>query len=112
MLSTSNQTKFQYQYLLIAVLLVAIVSLIALSLFGVLPAISIGQPATQNLTTLSATDALAYRWEAMAKFYAAQQAQIPVTGMDLTTLSADDILTYRWEAISDFYTRQTSKTVQ
>jgi len=72
MLSTSNKTKFQYQYLLIAVLILAMVSAIVVSQSGVLPAISVGQPATQNLTTLSAADVSAYRWEAMAKFYAGQ----------------------------------------
>ena len=72
MLSTSNKTKFQYQYLLIAVLILALVSVIALYQSGVLPTISVGQPVTQNLTTLSAADISAYRWEAMAKFYAGQ----------------------------------------
>ncbi|HSG45263.1 MAG TPA: hypothetical protein VLA72_19120 [Anaerolineales bacterium] len=114
--------------------------ILALALFmtyrsGVLPAFSAGQPATQNLTTLSTADISAYRWNAMAKFYAGQasatanlttlsaadvsayrwgamanfyatqQAQIPVTGRDLTTLSAADISVYRWQAIADFYTR-------
>ena len=45
MLSTSNKTKFQYQYLLIAVFLIlAIVSVIALYQSGVLPSISLGSP--------------------------------------------------------------------
>ena len=70
MLSTSNKTKLQYQYLLVAVLILAMVSVIALYQSGVLPSISVGQPATQNLTTLSAADASAYSWD--AKFYAGQ----------------------------------------
>jgi hypothetical protein len=108
MLSTSNKTKFQYQYLLIAVVILAIVSVIALYQSGVLPAIPVGQPATQNLTTLSAADASAYRWEAMARFYATQGAQIPVTGRDLTTLNAADASAYRWDAIARFYAGQAS----
>jgi hypothetical protein len=99
MLSTSNKTKFQYQYLLIAVLILALVSAIALFQFGNLPTIFVGQPATQNLTTLSPAEVSTYRWEAMAEFYAKQaaaanlswpsrpdfsilnaQAMIPVTG--------------------------------
>jgi hypothetical protein len=74
MLSTSNKTKFQYQYLLVAVLILAMVSVIALYKSGILPAISIGQSSTQNLTTLSAADVLAYRWDAIARFYAGQES--------------------------------------
>jgi hypothetical protein len=43
MLSTSNRTRFQYQYLLIAVVILAMASVIALYQSGVLPAISTGQ---------------------------------------------------------------------
>jgi hypothetical protein len=71
-----------------------------------LPAFSAGQPASHNLTTLSAADVSAYRWQAMADFYAAQQAQIPVTGGDLTTLSAVEVSAYRWQAMADFYANQ------
>ncbi len=111
MLSTSNKTKFQYQYLLIAVLILAIVSVIALYQSGVLPSISVGQPATQNLTTLSATDVSAYRWDAIARFYATQGAQIPVTRVNLTTLSAADVSAYRWDAIARFYAGQAPAAV-
>jgi len=103
MLSTSNKTKFQYQYLLVAVLILAIVSVIALYQSGVLPTISIGQSSAQDLTTLSAADASAYRWEAMAKFYAGQPAT-----QNLTTLSAAEVSAYRWDAIARFYAGQAS----
>ena len=48
----------------------------------------------------------------MLDFYAAQQAQIPVSGGDLTTLSAADISAHRWQAMADFYTSQASTAVQ
>ena len=52
MLSASNKTKFQYQYLLIAVLLFAIVSVIVITQSGIIPAISTGQQAStaENLS--------------------------------------------------------------
>ena len=109
MLSTSNKTKFQYQYLLIAILILAIGSVIALYQSGVFPAISTGQSSTQNLTTLSAADVSAYRWEGMAKFYATQGSQIPVSGENLTTLSAADVSAYRWEGMGKFYAMQGSQ---
>ena len=77
-----------------------------------MPAFSVGQPAAQNLTTLSADDVSAYRWEAMADFYAAPQAQIPVTGGDLTILSAADVSARRWQAMADFYASQASTAVK
>jgi len=103
MLSTSR-TKFQNPYLLVAIaILVLLASAIAIYQSGVSPVISSGQSATQNLTTLSAADVSVYRWEAMAKFYAAQGAQIPVTGGNLTTLSDADISAYRWDAMTQHY---------
>ena len=83
MLSTSNKNKFQYQYLLIAVLIFAIVSVIALYQTGVLPKVSIGQSDTQSLTTLSPIEASTYRWEAMADFYAKQAA----AGLDYSIIN-------------------------
>jgi len=103
MLSTSR-IKLQNPYLLVAIsILVLLVSAIVVYQSGVLPTISTGQPATRNLTTLSAADVSAYRWEAMAKFYAAQGVQIPVTGGNLTILSNADISAYRWDAMARFY---------
>ena len=103
MLSTSR-TKLQNPYLLAAVaILVLLASAIVVYQSGVLPAISAVQPATQNLTTLSAAGVSAYRWEAMAKSYAAQGAQIPVTGGILTTRSHADISAYRWDAMALYY---------
>ncbi|MGD8406508.1 MAG: hypothetical protein PVJ21_22825 [Anaerolineales bacterium] len=50
MLSTSKKTKFQYQYLLVAVVVIlAIISVIALYQAGVLPAISTGQGASASV---------------------------------------------------------------
>jgi hypothetical protein len=111
MLSTTKP-KFQYQYVLAAILILVLAFAIVTFLSGVLPAFSAAQPAAQNLTTLSTDDVTAYRWQAMADFYAAQQAQIPVTGGDLTTLSADDVTAYRWRAMADFYTSQASTAVK
>jgi hypothetical protein len=111
MLSTTRN-KFQYLYVLAAISIFALILAIMTFRSGALPAFSAAQPAAQNLTTLSATDVTAYRWQAMADFYAAQQAQIPVTGGDLTTLSAADISAYRWQAMADFYTNQAATAVQ
>jgi hypothetical protein len=56
MLSTSKKTSFQYQYLLIAVVILAIVSVIALYQSGVLPTVSTGQaPAATGNELDSAT---------------------------------------------------------
>jgi hypothetical protein len=54
-----------------------------------------------DLTTLSAADVSAYRWLAMARFYAGQ----PKPGVDLTTLSAADVSAYRWLAMARFYAK-------
>jgi len=99
MLSTSSKTKFQYQYLLIAVLILAIAIAIAVFQAGAAPKISVGQSATQNLTTLSAADVSAYRWEAVASFYDRQAS---------SALSAADASDYRWEAMAKFYAGQAS----
>ena len=118
MLTTSKKTNYQNLYLLVAVLALAIVSVIALSQSGVLPAISVGQPATQNLSTLSAAEASAYRWDAMAKFYAGQASPAAnlswparpdfsqLNQQNLTALSAADASAYRWDAIARFYAGQ------
>jgi hypothetical protein len=51
MISTSNKTKFQYQYLLLAALILAMLSVIALSRSGVIPTISSWQaPAAVDLS--------------------------------------------------------------
>ncbi len=44
-------------------------------------------------------DILAYRWKAMARFF----AQNPFAGQDLRTLSPDEILAFRWNAIARAY---------
>lgn len=52
MLSASNKTKFQYQYLLIAVVILAMISVIALYQSGFMPSISTGQQSStaENLS--------------------------------------------------------------
>ena len=80
MLSTSNKTKFQYQYLLVAVVILAMVSVIALYQSGIMPVISTGQQAStvENLS-----------WPPRPDFsHLNQQAIIPVTG------SAEGLATY------------------
>jgi hypothetical protein len=52
---------------------------------------------TRDLTTLSAADISAYRWNAMAEYY----SKLPAG--DLTTLSAEEITAYRWQAMADYY---------
>ena len=64
--------------------------------------------ATGNLTTLSAADISAYRWQAMAHFYAEHPKSrvdltTPSSGVDLTTLSAADVSAYRWRSMARFY---------
>jgi hypothetical protein len=70
-LSTSNKTKFQYQYLLIAVVILAIVSVIALYQSGIMPKFSaIQAPAAVDLS-----------WPPRPDFsHLNQQVTIPVTG--------------------------------
>jgi hypothetical protein len=82
MISTSSKTKFQYQYLLIAaVLILAIVSVIALYQAGVLPAISTGQGASASVDL---------SWPPRPDLsHLNQQAVIPVTG------SAEGLGVYR-----------------
>ncbi|MEJ2598762.1 MAG: hypothetical protein P8Z00_10545 [Anaerolineales bacterium] len=57
--------------------------------------------AGSNLTTLSAEDVSAYRWQAMAQHYAGN----PTRGSDLTALSAEDVSVYRWQAMAQAYAR-------
>jgi len=54
---------------------------------------------TSNLTTLSADDVSAYRWQAMADYYGRLQS------VNLTTLSAADVSAYRWSAMADTYSK-------
>ena len=72
MISTSSKTKFQYQYLLIAVVIIlAIVSLIALYQFGIIPSFSAAQaPAAVDLS-----------WSPRPDFSQLNEiAMVPVTG--------------------------------
>jgi hypothetical protein len=73
-LSTSSKTKIPFQYLLIVVLILAMVSAIALYQSGVLPTFSAGQQTTQNSTAdLS--------WPPRPDFSQLNEiAMIPVTG--------------------------------
>ena len=54
---------------------------------------------TGSLTSLSADEILAYRWQAMAEYYSKLGAR------DLTTLSADEVLAYRWQAVAEYYSK-------
>lgn len=54
---------------------------------------------TSSLTTLSADDVSAYRWQAMADYYTRLQS------VDLTALSAEDVSAYRWGAMADYYSK-------
>ena len=69
----------------------------------VLVGAAIGVPrvfgSTSNLTTLSANDVSAYRWQALGDYYTRLQ-----TG-DQTTLSEADISAYRWQALGDYYAK-------
>lgn len=107
-----TKPKFQYQYFLAAILVLVLAVATIMFFSGALPAFSASQPAGQDLTTLSAADISAYRWQAMADFYTTQQAQIPVAGVDLTTLSTADVSAYRWQAMADFYANQAPATVK
>lgn len=59
---------------------------------------------SQNLTFFNASDSSAYRWQAMANFYASR----PQLSADLTTLNAADAMAYRWDAMGKFYARQST----
>lgn len=56
---------------------------------------------SQNLTTLSDADVMAYRAEAMAAFYAARYGRA-----DLTRLGDAEVATYRAEAMANAYSAQ------
>ena len=60
-----------------------------------------------DLTSLDADEVSVYRWNAIAKFYESHRA---LTG-DLTPLNAVDASAYRWEAMAKFYARQASTAV-
>ena len=83
--------------------------LVILFLIGSLAALLASKTAaTGDLTTLSAADVSAYRWQAMAHFYAEHPKSrvdptTPSFGVDLTTLSAADVSAYRWQAMARFY---------
>ncbi len=59
-----------------------------------------------NLTTLSDSEIVAYRWQAMGRYYAA----VP-TPVNLTTLSDGEIIAYRWQAMGRYYTDGTAHIV-
>ena len=57
-------------------------------------------PVIENdLTDFSAEDVLAYRWQAMVRYY----AQAPTNGRNLADYSADGVLAYRWQAMAQYY---------
>ena len=58
-----------------------------------------GFTADKLLTDYDAGEASAYRWRAMAQYY----AQAPTNSVDLTTLSAEEVLAYRWQAMAQYY---------
>ncbi len=64
-----------------------------------------GQPAVIDLTKLSDSDISAYRWEAMTRYYLEHSASTA-----LTTLSDSDISAYRWLAMARFYVEQPPST--
>lgn len=59
-----------------------------------------------DLTTLDAADISAFRWIAMAEFYAANMEKMVTANVDLTTLDAEEISAYRWNAMTKFYAAQ------
>lgn len=104
--------------------------IVVIALIGSAAALSTWKTfARGDLRTLSAGDISAYRWEALARFYASQPnagtdltglspadnsghrrqpprrfyASQPKAGVDLTSLSPADISAYRWQALAHFY---------
>lgn len=61
---------------------------------------------TRDLTTLDAAEISAFRWIAMAEFYANQNKSQGAVSGDLTTLNAADISAYRWNAMARYYQEQ------
>ena len=67
---------------------------------------AVAQAATPvDLTTLNDAEVSAYRWQAMAQFYAGQTAT-----QNLTTLSDAEVSAYRWQAMAAFYADQAAPT--
>ncbi len=101
MLSTTK-TKLQYPYLLAAVAILVLALGTAAYGAGVIPRFSTTEPARQDLSTLSAAQASAYRYTAMAKYYQEQGGQT----VDLTTLNAAEATTYRYTSMAQYYAEQ------
>ena len=59
-----------------------------------------------DLTKLNAVDISAFRWIAMADFYAANSERTGGANVDLTTFDAAEISAYRWNAMARFYEKQ------
>jgi len=55
-----------------------------------------------DLTTLDSSEISAYRWNAMADFYANLSSGL---AGDLTTLDSAEISAYRWNARADFFAK-------
>jgi hypothetical protein len=88
-------------FVLIAVLAISAFSGIAMNRANASHEVGYG-----DLTTLDAADISAYRWIAMAEFYAANSEQMEAANVDLTTLDAEEISAYRWNAMAKFYSNQ------
>jgi hypothetical protein len=99
MLSTSANKVQQRPYLGIAISILVLLLAVSVPLWRGIPTFS----GKADLSTLSASDVSAYRWEAMAKFYSSQAAGIPFTGQNLTSLSAAEVSAYRWQGMAQFY---------
>ena len=101
----TNPWVKRFSFVLIILAVGLVVSFIAITAQPVVHLASFEPEAGQStfagrdLTTLSADDITAYRWQAMAQYY----ARTPIREMDLTTLSAEDILAYRWQAMAQYY---------
>ena len=108
MLSTSANKVQQRPYLLIAISILVLLLAVSVPIWRGIPTFS----GKADLTSLSASDVSAYRWQGMAKFYASQAAGIPVTGQDLTSLSAAEVSAYRWQGMAQFYRKLALTTVK
>lgn len=58
---------------------------------------------TNDLTALNAADISAFRWTAMAEFYASNSELLGTANVALTALDAADISAFRWAAMAEFY---------
>jgi hypothetical protein len=106
-LYTKMENNMNKRYLLFGTLvLIAVLSISAFS-SGPESEFNVDQDGqADHLTEFDPGDISAFRWNAMADYYAGQNGEQSVLFSDLTTFDAAEIVAYRWNAMADYYAGQ------